>query len=91
MVHVTTHAIERFLERVAAVTWEEAEIALSSPVVVLAAKFGARFVRLPTGQRIVIEQGKVVTVLPTDNYRSQVARVGKGRYGKNNRIVRSNV
>lgn len=65
-IHVTQHAIDRFIQRVARVTRAEAVIALSSPAVHCADRFGAPFVRLGTGQRIVIHDHTVITVLPKD-------------------------
>lgn len=64
---VTTHAIIRFQERVAAVTAEQARAALSTPFIRKAAAFGAKYVRLGTGQHVVIDGGAVVTVLPADH------------------------
>lgn len=64
--HITEHAIERYQERVANVSEADARIALSSPAVTTAADFGAPYVKLGTGQRIVIEGGRVITVLPSD-------------------------
>jgi len=68
MVHVTTHAIERYQERVRNVPEEEARAALDSPVINAAASFGAPFVRLPGGQRAVVVDGNVITVLPGGHY-----------------------
>jgi len=67
-VEITAHAIERYRERVADVSVDEARQALLSPAVLQAAEFGAPYVRLGTGQRIVIANGAVVTVLPKDKY-----------------------
>lgn len=67
--HVTQHAVERFQERVSNVTDAEAREALSSPTVRKAAEFGAPYVKLGTGQRIVLERDRVITVLPADNPR----------------------
>ena len=65
--HITTHAIERLLERVnPRLTWDEAREALSSPAIQCAARIGAPYVKLGTGQRVVIDNGSVVTVLPKD-------------------------
>lgn len=64
---VTHHAIVRFQQRVANVSHEVARSILSSPVIQKAAQFGAHYVRLGTGQRVVIDQGKVITVLPADH------------------------
>ena len=66
-VHITAHAIERYIERVASVTPEQAAQALDSPAVRCAAEIGARFVRLHGGQRIVLQGWTVVTVMPSDN------------------------
>lgn len=62
--HVSTHAIIRYRERVRPVSYDEARAALSSAVIERAAQFGCEYVRLGTGQRVVIERGCVVTVLP---------------------------
>lgn len=51
-----------------------------------AAQIGARFVRLSGGQRIVLQDWTVVTVMPAENYRKQVRRRGMGRYGASERI-----
>jgi len=80
--HITQHAIERYIERVAPVTPDEAREALDCPAVRTAAQIGARFVRLHGGQRIVLQGCTVVTVMPAENYRKQVRRRGMGRYGK---------
>lgn len=78
MVHVTAHAIERYQERVANVSDDEARQALSSPTIILAAKFGAAFVRLGTGQRVVIVDGAVITVRPVEDGRGQL----RGHFGR---------
>lgn len=69
MIHLTRHAIARYIERVAPCSEDEARRALSSPIIVKAAQFGAHCVRLGTGQRIVIHDHSVVTVLPADRKR----------------------
>lgn len=67
MIYVTTHAIERWLERVdPRATWDEARAALNGPAIHLAADFGAPFLKLGTGQRVVIDHHRVITVLPKD-------------------------
>ena len=81
MVHVTHHAIQRYVERVSPVTEDEARQALSSKAIEIAADFGARFVRLATGQRICVRDHAVITVLPAENYRRKIRRVGRGRFG----------
>lgn len=66
MLHVTCHAIQRYRERVANVDASAAICALSSPVICKAAAFGARHVILSGGQRVVLQNGRVITVLPKD-------------------------
>lgn len=82
MIQVTAHALERYRERVRMVSYEEARAALSSAVIARAIEFGAHYVRLGTGQRVVIEDGIVVIVLPAAHYRRQCLRHGLGRYGR---------
>lgn len=73
MIHLTHHAIERAMDRIAGIaTPEDARQALTSPAVVLAVQIGAPFVRLGTGQRIVIENGSVITVLPSETLRGRL-------------------
>ncbi len=48
MIHVSSHAISRYRERVAPVSYDEAVAALSTAVIERAAAFGARYVRLPS-------------------------------------------
>lgn len=68
--HVTGHAISRYRERVdPGADFDRAHAALTSAAVERAAGFGAPFVKLGTGQRIVIVEHRVVTVLPADNPR----------------------
>lgn len=68
MIHVTRHALDRFKERVANVPDDEVRARLSIPAVEFATKFGVPFVRLPTGQRVVVGvDGVVITVLPKDH------------------------
>lgn len=67
MIRVTAHAIERFIERVAAVTPEQAQQALSSPIIRRAIEFGAKYVKLARGQHVVIEGATIVTVLPKEH------------------------
>lgn len=77
MLHVTTHAIERYQERVSNVPDADARAALSCPAVLKAAEIGAPFVKLGTGQRIVLDGQRVVTVLPSDTWRGTL---GNGRH-----------
>lgn len=67
MIHITHHAITRAMERVPGIRTEaQARALLSTRAIDAAAHFGAKYVRLGTGQRVVIECGSVVTVLPSD-------------------------
>lgn len=66
-IHVTNHSIIRYQERVSPVSIDEARRILSSEMIARACAFGARFVRLGTGQRIVLEGYSVVTVLPREH------------------------
>lgn len=73
--HVTHHAIERYQERIDPdAPHDEARAALDTPATRAAAEFGAQFVRLASGHRIVVQDNTVVTVMPADNYRKQVCR-----------------
>ena len=72
MIEASVHAVDRYIERVAPVSRDEATRALTNKRIEAAATFGARYVRLPTGHRIVIENGIVVTLLPRDARRGYV-------------------
>lgn len=87
MVTVSAHAISRYRERVSPVDYDAALAALSTRAIEAAADFGAHIVRLAGGQRVVIEEQTVVTVLPAENYRKQIARNGLGRYGRSRRFM----
>lgn len=66
-IRVTRHAAERYLERVdPRLTLAEAVKALSGHAIQRAADFGAPYVKLGTGQHVVLEGATVVTVLPRD-------------------------
>lgn len=62
-IHVTGHAIQRFQERVANLPADEVRAALSTPAIERAAAFGAPYVKLGSGHRVVIEGDHVITVL----------------------------
>lgn len=66
MTHITRHAIERAIERGIARTEEQAVAILDSQAVQTALAFGAPYVRLGTGHRIVITDGAIITVLPPE-------------------------
>ena len=82
VIHITRHAIERYQQRVSPVSDDEARQALSSRAIQAAANFGAQFVRLPHGQRVVIRERTIITVQPAEHYRRMIHREGLGRYGK---------
>ena len=65
-VHVTAHAIHRYQERVCACSDDDARTALTSPAIRTAAEFGAAAVKLGTGQRVLIRDHSVITILPSE-------------------------
>lgn len=73
-VFLTLHAIQRYRERVADVPAADIWRALDIPAVRIAIDFGARFVRLSGGQRVVLEENRIVTILPRDRCRGSLAR-----------------
>lgn len=73
-VYLTRHAIQRYRERVADVSAVEIWRALDCPAVRAAIDFGARFVRLSGGQRVVLEENRVVTILPREFHETGLAR-----------------
>lgn len=72
--YLTWHAIQRYRERVADVPAADIWRALDIPAVRIAIEFGARFVRLAGGQRLVIEEDRIVTVLPRDHWLGSLDR-----------------
>lgn len=76
--HITAHAISRYRERVSPVDYDTAHEALSSATICKAVEIGAPYVKLGTGQHVVIVNGSVVTVLPEDIYLELLAH---GRMG----------
>lgn len=66
---LTRRAIERYRECVADVPLPMIRQAIDCPAVRVAIEFGARFVRLGGGQRVVLEENRVVTILPRDHCR----------------------
>lgn len=79
--HVSIHAIERYQERIDNCSEDEARAALSTEAIKAAADFGCRFVRLASGHRVALKDHTVTTILPPENYRKQVQRIG-ARNGK---------
>lgn len=66
--YITRHAINRYRERVANVPAAAIWSALDCPAVRAAIAFRARFVRLPGGQRAVLQENRIVTILPRDHF-----------------------
>lgn len=60
---VTSHAVSRYRKRVEAVTHDEAVAVMDTPFIRRAIEFGAKTVKLGTGYRLIIADGKVVTVM----------------------------
>lgn len=81
-IHVTQHAVDRYIERVAPVTRDAAEAAIAAAerTIELAARFRAHTVRLGNGARLVItgvKQIRVVTVLgPRMMNRADMPKLG---------------
>lgn len=63
---ITQHAVDRFIERVAAVTQDEARrrLATYEKAVLAAAAFGCRSVKLGCGARLALDGTKIITVYP---------------------------
>ncbi len=72
--YLTRNAIQRYRERVADVPAAAIWQALDCPAVRIAIDFGARFVRLAGGQRVVLQKNRVVTILPRDYGRGALDR-----------------
>lgn len=76
MVHITRHAIERYQQRVEPVSESIAREALTAPAVRAAARMGCNCkVLRPDGWRIVVKNGSVVTVEPTQNQRPPISKM----------------
>lgn len=71
---VTGHAIMRYQQRVANLPETLVIAALTTPAIQRAASFGAEYVRLGTGHRLVIRQGRVITVKPGHDLNPHVHR-----------------
>lgn len=61
--HITRHAIDRYRERVEFVSDEAIRERLSTPSIRAAIRFGVRVIRLGSGAKLVVTDGKIVTVL----------------------------
>jgi len=80
--YISLHAVERYRQRVADISDSEVYDRLSGPAFKAAAEFGAPFVRLSGGQRAVIVEHSVVTILPADHSPGSLNR-GRDEYASN--------
>lgn len=81
MIHVSAHAIQRFQERVDNIPADQVVSLLrQNRAVQSAISFGATYVKLGTGQRIVLKNGAIVTVLPSDHKKGRMTRERDWRY-----------
>ena len=71
---ITHHAFDRYRQRLARIPQDEIEQHLNQPIFQIAADFGAPYVRLPSGHRVVIKNHAVITILPPD---FQPGRMGR--------------
>lgn len=71
---VTPHAVRRYRERVADRPDRWVIGYLAGKVFCLADSFGAPFVRLAGGQRVILRNHAVVTVLPADKCLDRLSR-----------------
>lgn len=79
---ITNHALRRYQSRVAPVSLEQARAALDTPAIRKAIAFGARSIILGTGHKLVVQDGKIVTVLPKSARRQpKVEREQEARNG----------
>jgi hypothetical protein len=76
VIHITTHAIERFIERIAACTTAQARehILSHSKAIHAAADFHCDIVRLGDGSRLVLDGTRVLTVYGRGNLPRQCRR-----------------
>lgn len=78
---ITPHAVSRYQERVRRVSDDDAIRALSTPFISAAAEFGATYVRLGSGHRVVLDRMMVVTVLPAGSTLNKTGRTYHGQGG----------
>lgn len=71
---ITRHAIQRYQERVADVPASEIWRVLDCRAIRTAIRLGARYVRLSGGQRAVLCENRVVTILPRDHFIGSLGR-----------------
>lgn len=73
MIHVTMHSCERFIERVRPCTMDEAREAIlaHARAIEAAAAFGCEVVRCGSGERLVLDGTRVLTVYAPRNFPRQ--------------------
>lgn len=76
-IHVTGHAIARYQERVANLPDEQVIATLTGPAFEAAAAFGAPYVKLANAAHVVIANGSVVTVLPSETHPLRLINGGR--------------
>jgi hypothetical protein len=78
MIHVTPHACERFIERVAACTLDQARehILSHAKAIECAADFGCEIVRCGGGERLVLSGTRVLTIYGRGELPRQCRRGG---------------
>lgn len=64
--HITAHAIQRYQERVENIAPGAVITRLTSPIISKAISFGARTIRLGTGQRLIVADGAIITITPKE-------------------------
>lgn len=65
---LTQHAIARYQERVANIPPAAVVAVLDTPAMRAALRFGARAVKLRSRHRVVIREGRIVTITPPARY-----------------------
>jgi hypothetical protein len=75
MIRVTQHALDRYRERIAPVSEEEARDAILAHITVIniALAFGAPCVRCGDGMRLLMKDGAITTVLAPEMRLGRVA------------------
>ena len=88
-VYITEHALDRYIERVEAVSRDEARrrIAGCERAILAAASIGCSYVVMPCRAKLALVGARVVSVYPVEAKRT--ARTGQGRRGLGSRIRRN--
>jgi phosphohistidine swiveling domain-containing protein len=66
--HISDHAVIRWLERVKGIDMDAVRAEMDTPTLAQACEFGAPVVIGKNGERLVIRDGKVVTVVAKGRY-----------------------